>query len=183
GAPLGEQLAHFYRGIGVPILEGYGLTESSGAVTVNVPGDLRVGTVGRPLPGTTIRVADDGEILVAGGQVMRGYWDDPDATAETVTEDGWLRTGDLGEIDDEGFLRITGRAKEILVTAGGKNVAPGLLEGRLRSHPLVGACLGVGDGRAYVAALVTLDREGVNAWARDDDGKASHEALARAPPL
>jgi len=183
GAPLGEQLAHFYRGIGVPLLEGYGLTESTGAVTVNAPDAVRIGTVGRPLPGTTIRIAEDGEILVAGGQVMHGYWRDGTATEAALTPDGWLRTGDLGEIDLEGYLRVTGRAKEILVTSGGKNVSPGVLEGRLRSHPLVGACLVVGDGRPYVGALVTLDREAVVAWAQEHGAKGSPQALAADPAL
>ncbi len=164
GAALGERLGHFYRGIGVPVLEGYGLTETTGTVTVNLPDSQRIGTAGRPVPGTTVRVSDDGELLVRGGQVLRGYWNGQ-RDGDADLEDGWLHTGDLGEIDGEGFVRITGRRKEILVTAGGKNVAPGPLEDRLRAHPLVGQCMVVGDGRPFVAALVTLDPEGIAAWA------------------
>ena len=135
GAPLGERLGHFYRGIGVVVLEGYGLTETTAALTVNLPDAQKIGTVGRPIPGTAVRVADDGELLFQGGQVFSGYWDNEAATAEAMT-DGWFRTGDVGEVDDEGFVRITGRKKEILVTAGGKNVAPAVLEDRLRAHLL-----------------------------------------------
>ena len=134
GAPLGDRLAHFYRGIGLTVLEGYGLTETTAALTVNLPDQLKVGTVGRPLPGTAVRVDDDGELLFRGGQVFAGYWGDEAATSEALDRDGWFRSGDLGEVDDEGFVRITGRKKEILVTAGGKNVAPGVLEDRVRSH-------------------------------------------------
>ncbi|MFC5178984.1 AMP-dependent synthetase/ligase [Nocardioides taihuensis] len=166
GAPLGERLGHFYRGIGLTILEGYGLTETTGAATVNLPDAHKVGSVGRPLPGTAVRVADDGELLLRGGQIFAGYWNDEDATAEALERDGWLHTGDVGEVDDEGFVRITGRKKEILVTAGGKNVAPAVLEDRLRAHPLVGQCMVVGDGRPFIAALVTLDAELAPEWAR-----------------
>nr|WP_228500968.1 AMP-dependent synthetase/ligase [Nocardioides agariphilus] len=169
GAPLGERLGHFYRGIGLVVLEGYGLTETTAALTVNTPDAVKIGTVGRPLPGTSVRVADDGELLFAGGQVFHGYWGDPDATTEVLEPDGWFHTGDLGEIDDEGFVRITGRKKEILVTAGGKNVAPAVLEDRLRAHPLVDQCMVVGDGRPFIAALVTLDHEVVDSWARHHD--------------
>ena len=165
GAPLGERLGHFYRGIGLTVLEGYGLTETTGALTVNVPDALKIGTVGRPLPGNTVRVAEDGELLFVGGQVFNGYWRNDEATAEVLEESGWFHTGDVGEIDDEGFVRITGRKKEILVTAGGKNVAPAALEDRIRAHPLVDQCLVVGDGRPFIAALVTLDREVLPAWA------------------
>ncbi len=165
GAPLGERLGHFFRGVGLAVLEGYGLTETTAAVTVNLPSLTKVGTVGRPLPGTTIRVADDGELLVRGGQVFAGYWNAPDATAEVLTDDGWLHTGDLGEIDDEGFVRLTGRKKEIIVTAGGKNVAPAQLEDRIRAHPLVSQCMVVGDGEPFIAALVTLDAEALIPWA------------------
>ena len=165
GAPLGERLGHFYRGIGVTVLEGYGLTETTAAITLNVPDALKIGTVGRPLGGATVRVAEDGELRVRGGQVLTGYWKDEQATQEAVG-DGWLHTGDLGEIDDEGFVRITGRKKEILVTAGGKNVAPEGLEDQVRAHPLVSQCLVVGDGRPFVAALVTLDPDAVAPWAK-----------------
>ncbi len=166
GAPLGDRLAHFYRGIGLTVLEGYGLTETTAALTVNLPDQLKVGTVGRPLPGTAVRVDDDGELLFRGGQVFAGYWGDEEATSEALDRNGWFRSGDLGEVDDEGFVRITGRKKEILVTAGGKNVAPGVLEDRVRAHRLVSQCLVVGDGQPFIAALVTLDEDAVSAWAR-----------------
>jgi long-chain acyl-CoA synthetase len=179
GAPLGERLAHFFRGIGVPVLEGYGLTETTAALTVNLPGATRVGTVGRPLPGTSVRLTDDGELLFRGGQVFRGYWNAEVATAAALDDDGWFRTGDIGEIDDEGFVRITGRKKEILVTAGGKNVAPTMLEDPIRAHPLVSQALVVGDGKPYVAALVTLDPEGVEAWASERSLPFDLHSLAR----
>ncbi len=172
GAPLGDRLGHFYRGIGVVILEGYGLTETTAALTVNLPSAQMVGTVGRPLPGTTVRIADDGELLFRGGQVFAGYWQNEAATAEGLTRDGWLHTGDVGEVDDEGFVRITGRKKEIIVTAGGKNVAPAVLEDRLRAHLLIDQCLVVGDGQPFIGALVTIDRETITAWA-EQRGKSS----------
>lgn len=165
GAPLGERLGHFYRGIGLTVLEGYGLTETTAALTVNLPDAQKVGTVGRPLPGTAVRVADDGELLFRGGQVFSGYWDNDAATAEVLEADGWFHTGDVGEVDDEGFVRITGRKKEIIVTAGGKNVAPAVLEDRLRAHALVSQCLVVGDGQPFIGALVTIDPESFPAWA------------------
>jgi long-chain acyl-CoA synthetase len=165
GAPLGERLGHFYRGIGLVVLEGYGLTETTGAVTVNRPGAVKIGTVGQPLPGTEVRVADDGELQFRGGQVLAGYFRNEEATAEVLDSDGWFRTGDLGEIDEEGFVRITGRMKEILVTAGGKNVAPAVLEDRVRAHPLVSQCLVVGDGQPFIAALITIDPEAYDDWA------------------
>ena len=164
GAPLGDRLAHFFRGIGVPVLEGYGLTETTAALSVNLPAEMRIGTVGRPLPGVSVRVADDGELLFKGGQVMAGYWKNDEATAAAI-EDGWFHTGDLGEIDDDGFVRITGRKKEILVTAGGKNIAPAVMEDIIRQHPLVSQCMVVGDGKPFVAALVTIDTETIGAWA------------------
>ncbi len=166
GAPLGERLGHFYRGIGLTILEGYGLTETTAALTVNLPNAQKVGTVGRPIPGTAVRVADDGELLFRGGQVFSGYWHNHEATAEVLEPDGWFHTGDVGEVDEEGFVRITGRKKEILVTAGGKNVAPAVLEDRLRAHPLVSQCMVVGDRRPFIAALVTIDPESFSAWAQ-----------------
>jgi long-chain acyl-CoA synthetase len=178
GAPLGERLGHFYRGIGVTVLEGYGLTETTAAVTVNRPDAIKVGTVGRPLGGTAVRVADDGELEVTGGQICEGYWRNPEATAEVLTADGWLRTGDLAEIDDEGFVRITGRKKEILVTAGGKNVAPSTLEDRIRAHLLVDQCMVVGDGRPFIAALVTLDTDAVSLWAKNHGKPGAVQDLA-----
>ncbi|RYP85674.1 long-chain fatty acid--CoA ligase [Nocardioides guangzhouensis] len=167
GAPLGERLGHFYRGIGLTVLEGYGLTETTAAVTVNLPDANKVGTVGRPLPGTAVRIADDGELLVRGGQVFAGYRGNETATGEALDRDGWFHTGDVGEVDDEGFVRITGRKKEILVTAGGKNVAPAVLEDRLRAHLLVSQCMVVGDGQPFIAALVTIDPESFPAWAAE----------------
>lgn len=171
GAPLGERLGHFYRGIGLTVLEGYGLTETTAALTANVPDAVKIGTVGRPFPGTTVRVADDGELVFRGGQVFAGYWGNEEATREALARDGWFHTGDVGEVDDEGFVRITGRKKEILVTAGGKNVAPAVLEDRLRAHHLVDQCIVVGDGEPFIAALVTLDAESFPAWA-EAHGKA-----------
>ncbi len=175
GAPLGERLGHFYRGIGLVVLEGYGLTETTAALSANLPEATKIGTVGRPLPGTAVRVADDGELLFRGGQVMAGYWRNDDATAEVMESDGWFHTGDLGEVDDEGFVRITGRKKEILVTAGGKNVAPAVLEDRLRGHLLIDQCIVVGDGQPFIAALVTLDRDSVPVWA-EQHGKSRNIA-------
>ena len=167
GAPLGERLGHFYRGIGLTILEGYGLTETTAAVTANLPEAQKIGTVGRPLPGTAARVADDGELLIRGGQVFAGYWDDEEATRQALERDGWFHTGDVGEVDDEGFVRITGRKKEILVTAGGKNVAPAVLADRIRAHALVSQCMVVGDGEPFIAALVTIDPDSFPAWAAE----------------
>ncbi len=158
GAPLGSRLGHFFRGIGVTICEGYGLTETSAPSTINTPDALRIGTVGRPGPGVTLRIADDGEVLVQGEHVFTGYWHNDDATAEALV-DGWFRTGDIGELDDDGYLRITGRKKELLVTAGGKNVAPAVLEDRLRAAALVDQCMVVGDQKPFIACLVTLDAD------------------------
>lgn len=171
GAPLGDRLGHFYRGIGLSVLEGYGLTETTAALTVNLPDAQKVGTVGRPIPGTRVRVGDDGELLFKGGQVFAGYWNNEAATSEALDRGGWFHTGDVGEVDDEGFVRITGRKKEILVTAGGKNVAPAVLEDRLRAHALVDQCLVVGDGQPFIGALVTIDRETFPAWA-EQHGKS-----------
>ncbi len=148
GAPLGERLGHFFRGAGITVLEGYGLTETSAAAVVNRPSRNKIGTVGLPIPGTTIRIADDGEILIGGPIVFRGYWRNEAATAEALDSDGWLHTGDIGALDDEGFLSVTGRKKELIVTAGGKNVAPAVLEDRLRAHPLISQTMVVGDNRA-----------------------------------
>jgi long-chain acyl-CoA synthetase len=166
GAPLGERLSHFFRGAGITVLEGYGLTETSAAASVNRPSRNKIGTVGLPLPGVAVRIDDDGEILLRGPNIFPGYWNNAAASAEILDPDGWLRTGDLGSLDDEGFLRVTGRKKEIIVTAGGKNVAPAVLEDRLRLHPLISQSLVVGDGRAYIAALITLDPEALEFWKR-----------------
>ena len=167
GAPLGTRLGHFFRGIGVTILEGYGLTETTAPATVNIPGKVKIGTVGPPLPGVSLRIADDGEVLIKGVNVLHGYHDNEKATLEAL-QDGWFSTGDLGELDSDGYLKITGRKKEILVTAGGKNVAPGVLEDRLRAHPLISQCLVVGDGKPFIAALVTIDEEMLPGWAANN---------------
>ncbi len=166
GAPLGERLGHFFRGAGITVLEGYGLSETSAAAVVNRPSRNKIGTVGLPLPGVTIRIADDGEILIKGGVVFGGYWQNASATQETLDPDGWLRTGDIGDLDDEGFLSVTGRKKELIVTAGGKNVAPAVLEDRLRAHPLVSQCMVVGDNRPFIACLITLDVDALEHWKR-----------------
>jgi long-chain acyl-CoA synthetase len=164
GAPLRLDLAHFFRGVGLTVLEGYGLTETSPAVSVNVPDAARIGTVGRPLPGVSVRIADDGEVMVRGDTVFSGYWNDPDGTAELFNDDGWLLTGDLGNLDDDGYLTITGRKKEIIVTAAGKNVSPATLEDRLSSHPLISRSMLVGDRRPFVAALIAIDEQAWPQW-------------------
>ncbi|MEU8050919.1 AMP-dependent synthetase/ligase [Micromonospora haikouensis] len=164
GAPLGARLGHFFRGIGVTICEGYGLTETSPAAAANLPDATKIGTVGRPLPGVTIRIADDGEILISGDLIFQGYWRNEEATAEALSADGWFRTGDLGQLDADGFLSITGRKKEIIVTAGGKNVAPAVLEDQVRAHPLISQCVVVGDRQPFIAALVTIDEEALPKW-------------------
>jgi long-chain acyl-CoA synthetase len=175
-APLGERLGHFFRGIGLPVLEGYGLTETTAGVTLNGLGAQRIGTVGRPVPGHSVRIADDGEVLVKGPIVFRRYWKNETATAEAL-EDGWFHTGDIGELDDAGFLRITGRKKELIVTAGGKNVAPAVLEDRLRAHPLVSQCMVVGDGQPFIGVLVTIDAEALPGW-RERMGKPADAGVA-----
>lgn len=164
GAPLGDRLGHFFRGIGVVILEGYGLTETSAATTVNRPDAIRIGTVGQPFPGASVKVAADGELMLAGAQIFKGYWNNPTATAEAIEPDGWFHSGDIGEIDDQGFVKITGRKKELIVTAGGKNVAPAVLEDRLRANWLVSQCMVVGDAQPFIAALVTIDPESFPGW-------------------
>lgn len=163
GGPLGERLGHFFQGIGLQILEGYGLTETTAPVSVNTPSLIKIGTVGAPLPGNAVRIADDGEILVKGVCVMRGYYQRDDLTKEAFV-DGWFRTGDLGELDAQGYLKITGRKKEIIVTAGGKNVIPALLEDQIRSDAIVSQCLVIGDNKPFIAALVTLDEEALPGW-------------------
>jgi len=177
GAPLGTRLGHFFRGAGITVLEGYGMTETSAAATVNKPRRNKVGTVGQPLPGVSARIAEDGEILLRGGIMFVGYWQNEAATAETADAEGWLHTGDLGSLDDEGFLRVTGRKKELIVTAGGKNVAPAVLEDRLRAHPLISQCMVVGDNRPFIACLITLDEEALEHWKRQH-GKPADAAVA-----
>lgn len=164
GGPLGARLGHFFRGVGVTIYEGYGLTESTAAVTVNTPEHLRVGSVGRPIEGHAAKIAEDGELLLKGSVIFGGYWGNNEATEEAFV-DGWFRTGDLGAIDEDGFVTITGRKKEIIVTAGGKNVSPAVLEDSLRAHPLISQVMVVGDSKPFIGALVTLDPEALPGWA------------------
>lgn len=184
GAPLGARLGHFYRGVGLTIHEGYGLTETSAAITVNQVGNVKIGTVGTLVPGNSIRIAEDGELLVRGGVVFSGYWHNEQATAEAFT-DGWFRTGDLGAIDEDGFLKITGRKKEIIVTAGGKNVAPAVLEDQLRAHPLISQAMVVGDNKPFIAALITIDPEAFDGWKQRNHKQAGASVgdLATDPDL
>jgi long-chain acyl-CoA synthetase len=182
GAPLGPRLGHFFRGIGVTILEGYGLTETTAAGSVNTPAHIKIGTVGRPSPGCAVRIADDGEILMRGDHVLQGYWHNKASTDEAV-QDGWFHSGDIGEIDDDGFLKITGRKKELIVTAGGKNVAPAVLEDRLRAHPLVSQCMVVGDQQPFIACLVTIDPEAIGPWASSRGKSADVTTLVDDPDL
>lgn len=171
GAPLGERLGHFYTGIGIEVLEGYGLTETTAGSTINLPRATRIGSVGKPIPGTSVRIADDGEVLMRGPHIMGGYWKNDAATSESINADGWFHSGDLGELDDEGFLRITGRKKEILVTAAGKNVAPAVIEDRIRAHAIISQAMVVGDGQKFIACLVTIDPDEFETW-KSDNGKA-----------
>lgn len=176
GAPLGARLGHFYRGVGLTIHEGYGLTETSSAITVNQVGNVRIGTVGTLLPGNSMRIADDGELLVRGGVVFSGYWRNEQATQDAFT-DGWFKTGDLGALDEDGFLKITGRKKEIIVTAGGKNVAPAVLEDQLRAHALISQAMVVGDAKPFIGALITIDPEAFGAW-KERNHKAAGASVA-----
>jgi len=174
GAPLGSRLGHFYRGAGVTVLEGYGLTETTAGATLNLIGAQRVGSVGRPIPGTSVKIAEDGEVLLRGPIVMDGYWQNQAANDEVFDSERWFKSGDLGKLDEDGFLYIVGRKKELIVTAGGKNVAPAVLEDRLRAHPLVSQCMVVGDNQPFIAALVTLDPDALKAWVANNkkDGAA-----------
>ena len=185
GAPLGSRLGHFFRGVGINPLEGYGLTETCAGVTLNLPGQQRIGSVGRPLPGCAVRIADDGEVLLKGGTVFQEYWHNEAATKEAIEADGWFHTGDLGALDDDGYLAITGRKKDLIVTAAGKNVAPAVLEDRLRAHWLVSQCIVVGDRRPYVGALITLDAEVLPQWKREHAHPESEtiESLREDPAL
>ncbi|EHI13864.1 AMP-dependent synthetase/ligase [Mycolicibacterium thermoresistibile] len=176
GAPLGARLGHFFRGAGVTVYEGYGLTETSAAITVNRMDDLRIGTVGKLVPGCSMKLAPDGELLVKGGVVFNGYWQNEEATKEAIV-DGWFHTGDLGSIDDDGFLTIVGRKKEIIVTAGGKNVAPAVLEDQLRAHPLISQAMAVGDQKPFIGALITIDPEAFETW-KQHRGKNPDATLA-----
>jgi long-chain acyl-CoA synthetase len=181
GAPLGARLGHFFRGTGLTVLEGWGLTETTAPATVNTPDQIRIGTVGRPLPGVSIGVAPDGELLVRGINVMRGYFNNAEAS-EQALDGEWFHTGDLGEIDADGFVKITGRKKEIIVTAGGKNVSPTVLEDRLRAHPLISQCIVVGDQRPYVACLITLDPEMLPTWLANNGKPEMDVATAAGDP-
>lgn len=184
GAPLGSRLGHFFRGAGVTIYEGYGLTETTAGATLNITGHLRVGSVGRPIPGTSIKIAEDGEVLIQGPIVMRGYWQNDQANSEVFEGDRWFKSGDLGRLDENGFLYIVGRKKELIVTAGGKNVAPAVLEDRLRAHPLVSQCMVVGDNKPFIAALITIDPEMIKGWiATNKKDGASIETLRNDPDL
>ena len=184
GAPLGTRLGHFYRGAGVTILEGYGLTETTAGATLNLYGAHRVGSVGRPIPGTSVKIAEDGEVLIRGPIVMQGYWQNEAANSEVFDGERWFKTGDLGKLDDEGFLYIVGRKKELIVTAGGKNVAPAVLEDRLRAHPLISQCMVVGDNQPFIAALVTIDQDALKSWiANNKKEGASMNDLVNDPDL
>ena len=184
GAPLGSRLGHFYRGAGVTVLEGYGLTETTAGATLNLVGAQRVGSVGRPIPGTSVKIAEDGEVLLRGPIVMEGYWQNQAANDEVFDSERWFKSGDLGKLDEDGFLYIVGRKKELIVTAGGKNVAPAVLEDRLRAHPLVSQCMVVGDNQPFIAALVTLDPDALKGWVANNkkDG-ASINDLVNDPDL
>lgn len=175
GSALGARLGHFFRGIGFTIIEGYGLTETTAPTSVNSPEFNKIGTVGQPLPGTSIKIAEDGEILLKGDHIMTGYWENEKATKEAFTEDGYYHTGDLGSLDDDGFLSVTGRKKEIIVTAGGKNVAPAVLEDRIRASALVSQCMVLGDNRKFISALVTIDPETFEQW-KQQKGKTGEIA-------
>ncbi|KIH98794.1 long-chain fatty acid--CoA ligase [Streptomonospora alba] len=183
GSALGERLGHFFRGVGLTIIEGYGLTETSAPTGVNSPSKNKIGTVGPPLPGVSHRIADDGEVLVKGDHVMRGYWKNEKATEEAFDEDGWYRTGDLGQLDEDGYLSITGRKKEIIVTAGGKNVAPAVIEDRLRSHAIVSQCMVVGDNRNFVSALITIDPEAFEFWKQQNSKTGDIPDMVEDPDL
>jgi long-chain acyl-CoA synthetase len=182
GAPLGARLGHFYRGIGLIVLEGYGLTEVTAPAMIGRPDSLKIGKVGRVLPGTGIKIADDGEIWLRGNNILRGYWRNPEATAATMDGE-WFKTGDIGELDEDGFLSITGRKKELLVTAGGKNVAPAPLEDPLRADPLIGQAVVVGDKRPFISALISLDSEMLPIWLANNgaDKKMTMAQAAKSP--
>jgi long-chain acyl-CoA synthetase len=183
GAALGERLGHFFNGIGVLVLEGYGLTETTAASTYNSPKEIEIGTVGRPAPDTAVRIADDGEILIKGCGVFQGYWQNPEATAAAIEPDGWFHSGDIGELDERGFLRITGRKKELIVTAGGKNVAPIVLEDRINAHPLISQSMVVGDGKPFIAAVVTIDPEAFGRWLTEKGKVGSVADMVEDPDL
>jgi len=183
-APLGLRLGHFYRSLGLTILEGYGLTETTAPISVNLPSNFKIGKVGPPLPGMSVRIADDGEIQAKGIDVFSGYWNNPKATAETFDGE-WFKTGDIGTIDDDGYLEITGRKKEIIVTAGGKNVVPAALEDPIRANPIIGQVIVCGDQKPFIAALITLDEDMLPTWLKNNgmDPKMSIDAAAKNPKV
>jgi long-chain acyl-CoA synthetase len=184
-APIAPEILELFYAAGVPVLEGYGMTESSGVGTVNQLDAFKIGSVGRAIPGAEVRIADDGEILMRGGNIFAGYWKNPEAPAETIDDDGWLHTGDLGAIDDDGFLTITGRKKDIIITAGGKNITPANLETEIKQSPYVSQCVVVGDRRPYLVALITLDMEECaklaeeRGWPVDPAELAHHEGMCQ----
>ena len=182
GAPMDAELSHFFNGIGMPLLEGYGMTETCGPVCVSLPEDNRIGTIGMPMCGITVGIAEDGELCVKGPLVCKGYHNHPEITAEQIT-DGWLHTGDLGDFSEDGFITITGRKKDLIITAGGKNVSPGILEAAVMTSPVVNQCLVIGDKKPFVAALVTLDPDDANAWLESQGAKTEPDlaALAKNP--
>jgi long-chain acyl-CoA synthetase len=181
-APLDPEIIAFFRALGVPLTEGWGMTELSNAATISAPDRARVGTVGTRMPAMEARIADDGEILIRGPLVMAGYYKDPDRTAEAIDADGWMHTGDIGEIDDDGYLNITDRKKELIITSGGKNISPALVEYQLQRHPLIGQACAIGDRRNYVTALLVLDAEAVRGWAASNDVDLADVAEAAANP-
>jgi len=179
GAPMDSELSHFFNGIGMPVLEGYGMTETCGPVCVSLPEDNRIGTIGMPMCGITAGIAEDGELVVKGPLVCKGYHNNPGVTAQQIT-DGWLHTGDLGDISEDGFISITGRKKDLIITAGGKNVSPGLLEASVMTSPVVNQCLVIGDKKPFVAALVTLDLADANKWLESQGAKPEHDLASLA---
>jgi long-chain acyl-CoA synthetase len=181
-APINPEILRFFDAAGVLVLEGWGMTETSTAATISKPEDFKIGTIGKPFPGCEVKIADDGEILVKGPNVFQGYHKNPEATAETIV-DGWLHTGDIGEVDSEGFIKITGRKKDIIITAGGKNITPANLEAEIKQHPLVSQCVVVGDRRPYLVALVTLDPEEAVAYAKEHGLPEDPAALAANPDV
>ncbi len=181
-APINPEILRFFDAAGVLVLEGWGMTETSTAATISSPDDFKIGTIGKPFPGCEVRIADDGEILVKGPNVFQGYHKNEEATRETIV-DGWLHTGDIGEIDSDGFIKITGRKKDIIITAGGKNITPANLEAEIKQHPLVSQCVVVGDRRPYLVALVTLDPEEAAAYAQENGLDETPQQLSANPDV
>src|SRR6187397_1259263 len=181
-APINTDILRFFDAAGVLVLEGYGMTETSTAATISTPSDFKFGTVGRPFPGCEVKIADDGEVLIKGPNIFQGYYKNEEATSETIV-DGWLHTGDIGEIDSDGYLSITGRKKDIIITAGGKNITPANLEAEIKQHPLVSQCVVVGDRRPYLVALVTLDPEEAVKYAQENNLAEDPAQLAANPDV